>query len=220
MRWVRWPVGGLIALASLPAATLVAVSVLGPRSAFDARFLAVCAVPLYLLVGALIGGFRPMALAGAVALVACGGASVAVWQNASPANPKLYDYEGALRRINVLARPGDAVLLLPKFSAAGVDGDPVYDFYPVKPGVRVIETDRVVQRSPEGTRRNLVAVWQDVRRARPRWVFVIDDFADNPRGRAADRAAHAVLARRATRLTRLPYAHASVEIYRPSWSRP
>jgi 4-amino-4-deoxy-L-arabinose transferase-like glycosyltransferase len=219
MRRVGWPVGGLVALAALPAAALVAASVLGPRSAFDPRFLAVCAVPLYLLAGALLSLLPRAALACVVALLACAGAAGAVWQNTSPANPKLYDYEGALRGINALARPGDAVLLLPNFSAAGVDGEPVYDYYPLKRGVRAIETGRVVQRSPAGTRRNLVAVWQDVRRARPPRVFVIDDFADNPRGRAAARVAHAVLAARATRLARLPYAHASVEIYRPSWSR-
>ena len=219
MRKVRWPVGGLIALAALPAATLVTASVLGPRSAFDPRFLAVCAVPLYLLAGGLLGGLPRAAVVCVVGVLACGGAAAAVWQNSSPANPKLYDYEGALGRINALARPGDAVLLLPNFSAAGVDGEPVYDYYPLRHGVRAIETGRVVQRSAAGTRRNLAAVWQDVRRARPRRVFVIDDFADNPRGRAASRAAHAVLARHATRLVRLPYAHASVEIYRPSWSR-
>jgi mannosyltransferase len=219
MRRVRWPVGGLIALAALPAAALVAVSVLGPRSAFDPRFLAVCAVPLYLLAGGLLSVLPRPALACAIGLLACGGAAGAVWQNSSPANPKLYDYAGALERINALAQPGDAVLLLPNFSAAGVDGEPVYDYYPLAPGVRAIETGRVVQRSPAATRRNLAAAWQDVRRARPRRVFVIDDFADNPRGRAADRAAHAVLDGRATRVARLPYAHASVEIYVPAWSR-
>jgi hypothetical protein len=219
MRRVGWPVGGLLALAALPAAALVAASVLGPRSAFDPRFLAVCAVPLYLLAGGLLSGLPRIALTSAVALLACAGVAAAVWQNTSPANPKLYDYEGAIRRVNGLVRPGDAVLLLPNFSAAGVDGEPVYDYYPLEPGVRAIETGQVLQRSPESTRRSLIAVWQDVRRARPRRVFVIDDFADNPRGRAASRAAHAVLARRATRVARLPYAHASVEIYRPSWNR-
>ena len=168
MRRVRWPVGGLVLLAALPAATLVAASVLGPRSAFDPRFLAVCAVPLYLLAGGLLAGLPRAAAICVVAVLACGGAAAAVWQNSSPANPKLYDYEGAMRRINALARPGDVVLLLPNFSAAGVDGEPVYDYYPLAPGVRAIETGRVVQRSPAGTRRNLTAVWQDVRRARPR----------------------------------------------------
>jgi hypothetical protein len=152
-------------------------------------------------------------------VLACAGAAASVWQNSSPANPKLYDFEGALGRINALARPGDAVLLLPNFAAAGVDGEPVYDYYPLAPGVRAIETGHVVGRSAAGTRRNLVAVWQDVRRARPRRVFVIDTFADSPRGRAASRAARAVIASRATRVARLPYAHAGVDIYRPSWSR-
>jgi mannosyltransferase len=219
MRRVAWPVGGLAALAVLPAAALVAVSVLGPRSAFDPRFLAVCAVPLYLLAGGLLAGLPRAAPACVVAVLACAGAAGAVWQNTSPANPKLYDYEGAIGRINALARPGDAVLLLPDFSAAGVDGEPVYDYYPLRSGVRAIETGRVVQRSPAETRRNLVAVWQDVRRARPPRVFVIDDFADNPRGRASARVAHAALAARATRVARLPYAHTSVHVYVPSWSR-
>jgi uncharacterized membrane protein len=219
MRRVSWPVGGLIALAVLPAAALVAASVLGPRSAFDPRFLAVCTVPLYLLVGGLLGGLPRTALACLVAVLVCAGAAASVWQNGSPANPKLYDYEGALARINALAHPGDAVLLLPNFSAAGVDGEPVYDYYRLAPGVRAIETGHVVRRSFESTRRDLVAVWQDVRRARPRRVFVIDSFADNPRGRAASRATDAVLASRATRVARLPFAHAGVEIYRPSWSR-
>lgn len=218
MRVVRWPVAGLLALAALPAAVLVAVSVLGPRSAFDARFLAVCAVPLYLLGGALLAGLPRRALAGLGSVLMLAAVLGALWQNSSSANPKLYDYAGALEHVNAVARPGDAVLLLPNFSAAGNAGEPIYGYYQLRPGVRAIDTRRIVQGSPQATRRTLATVWESVVRARPERVFVIDGFATHGGGRASSAAARRFLTAQGPREGVVPFAQAAVHVYRPAWA--
>jgi hypothetical protein len=215
---VHWRAGGVLAMAALPAAVLVGFSVLGPRSVFDPRFLAVCTVPLYLLIGRLCAGLPgSSALRGAVgAGVVSMAIAAAVWQNASLGNPKLYDYAGAVSWINERADRGDAVLLLPNFSVAGVVGDPVFDYYRLRPGVRAIDTRTVGQRSGPSTRGGLEAAWASVQRARPGRVFVIDAFAEHERGREAADTATAFLRPRARLVDRVPLANATISVYTPS----
>jgi mannosyltransferase len=215
-----WRGAGVLALLALPAGFLVAVSVAGPRSVFDPRFLAVCVVPLYLLLGHLLPrrATRPMLLAGAAVIAAA--SATAVMQNHNPDNPKLYEFDKAVTTVNARANAGDAILLLPNFEAAGHAGDPLFDYYRPKPGLRIADTREVGQVSREQTRAALATTWERLRRQRPERVFVIDAFGDNRLAKRAGAAARDLLERHAVPLRTVRHAGATVRVYRPRWEQP
>jgi uncharacterized membrane protein len=211
---------GLLAVLALPAAVLVSFSVLGPRSVFDPRFLAVCAVPLYVLAGRLLAGLRGWMLGPAVGIVAAGAVGASLWQNTSRTNPKLYDYRQALAAINARARPGDAIMLMPNFAAAGVPGNPVFDYYRPRPGLAVIDTSRIGQATPAGTGRAVRDAWRQVQQMRPARVFTIDAFShDQERGRRAAATARGFLRYHARTLARVSLPNASVTEYLTYWGQ-
>ena len=214
---VAWPVAGLLTVLALPAASLVLVSLVGPRSVFDPRFLAVCVVPLYLLLGQIAetrgrGLWRGTGAAAVVALV-----SLAVVQNTSSANRKLYDFDGAMAVVNARAEQGDGLLLLPNFTSAGLAGDPVSAYYPPRPGLRVVNTTGVGQVDPQATRRALGGAWAALARSRPARIFVIDAFAANPKAIVAASAARTFLQKHTVQVARVDLPQMTVHILVPEW---
>jgi uncharacterized membrane protein len=216
---VGWRCAGVLLVAVVPVAVLLLASILGPRPVFDPRFLAVSAIPLYLLLGQLVLGASRRVAVGA-AVLAIGLAVALTQQEAGDAeNPKLYDFAGAVQTINRRADPGDTVMLLPNFSAAGHLADPVFSYYPPNDGLHVADTSRIGQVSPGATHEAIRQAWMDVERWRPRRVYVIDSFAESPRARAAADAARTFLRHRARQVERIPFPNAEVRVYAPRWKR-
>jgi uncharacterized membrane protein len=112
----------LLALVVVPMAALFVVGSM-KRDLFELRYFA-GAVPAMLLLGARIvtstvARRGPLLVSAAVASLAL---SVAlVDQQLNGANPRLYDFEGALAEIGRRAEPGDVVLFEPNYLAEVVD---------------------------------------------------------------------------------------------------
>ena len=112
----------LLAVAAVPAAVLFVVG-LEKRDLFELRYFAAAAPVGVLLVSRLITLLAPgrvavrAATALAVALLAVG----LVDQQLNGANPRLYDFRGALGEIRARAEPGDTVVYAPSYLASVVD---------------------------------------------------------------------------------------------------
>ncbi len=204
---VGWRGGGLLALIALPPAMLAASSWLGPRSAFDPRFVVVCAPPLCVAVAALAESVpRPRVAAAGLAAVAVLALAAGVRQGFDDANPKLYELREAVATANRLARPGDALVMVPQLNTA-VDGerslDPVTAYYRPAAPLRRLELDSTA---------DVAALW----RARPRRVLAIYGFeragGDTPAGRRT--AAQRRALERHSRATRtLRFANVTLRVH-------
>jgi hypothetical protein len=124
-----------------------------------------------------------------------------------------------VRAINARARPGDAVVLLPNYQAAGTMGQPVFDYYRPKAGLRIPAAYTVGQGDGAATRRSMDGVWRALARDRPGRVFVIDAFSRNPQTATTAGAARQFLRARSRKLDVIPFTHATVRVLRPDWSR-
>ncbi len=215
---MRWRQAGLIVLFVLPPLLLAAVSLLAPRSAFDSRYLTVCAAPLYVLAGGAWGsvpGARLRVLLGT--LLVTGAALLAVWQSHDPSNPRLFELREAVGAVNALARPGDAVMLVPQVNE--LEGrEPVLAHYRPRPGLQVVDT------SPGG-RAGTVApaqMWRRLGPERARRVFVVYGFdalvysvrdARVLTGSGLAQAYDRYLTERSAHVARLVYANVNVRAY-------
>jgi 4-amino-4-deoxy-L-arabinose transferase-like glycosyltransferase len=221
---VRWRAGGVVALLLLPPFMLVSLSLLAPRSAFDSRYLTVCAAPLYVVSGWAWTWLRNRRLRVVIGLALVAAAMAgAVWQNHDPSNPKLYQLREALTAINALARPGDAVMLVPQVNELG-GRDPVLSFYRPAPGVRSVDT------SPDGEPGTVAPeeTWRRARRTRPERLFVVYGFnalvyslgdARVLTGSGLSVRYDRFLAARGRRVGTLRYANVTVGVYAPDWGR-
>jgi Dolichyl-phosphate-mannose-protein mannosyltransferase len=143
----------LLALVVVPMAALFVVGSI-KRDLFELRYFA-GAVPALLLLGARVVTSTvrrrgPLLLSAAVAATAL---SIAlVDQQLNGANPRLYDFEGALAEIAERAEPGDVVLYEPEYLAdvvdyyaPGVEARPVGSAVPgADRTVFVLATERVI----------------------------------------------------------------------------
>lgn len=176
-----WPLGILLALLLLgrgrsPRVALVAACAILPALAlfglglakpflFEIRYFA-GSVPLLLvlLAGAVTrwAPTRALAVAATVALAGTLGVAAAD-QQVNRSNPRLYDFQGALARIEDEVRPGDRVVFAPQYIA------PVVGYYSASLGATPVEDG---------------LPGKDARR-----VFVIASFLDKPAAREEVRAA-------------------------------
>jgi len=219
---MRWRAGGLLCLVLGPPLGLVLISLATDRSAFDSRYLTVCAAPLYVLAGwlwARLVGPRARPVLGALAVVAAVG--LTVWQNHDPGNPKLYELREAMQTVNAFARPGDAMMIAPQVNELG-GRDPVVNYYEPRRGLRYVDT------SPAGRAGVVPAetMWNRVSRTRPRRIFVLYGFDslvyETPDGAVAtgdgvSAAYDRYLDERSRRVARLDYANVTLKVYAPRW---
>ncbi len=198
-----------------PPIGLLLISAVGDRSAFDSRYLTVCVAPLYVMSGWLWSrlvrpGLRPVA--GAVAVAAA--IALTLWQNQDPDNPKLYELREAMQTVNAMARPGDAVMIVPQHNELG-GKDPVIEFYEPRDGLRYVDT------SPP-SRRGVVPpeeMWTRVSRTEPGQLFVLygPSTLDETREDDASTTYDGFISSKSRQLTRLDYANVSVKVYAPRW---
>jgi hypothetical protein len=184
-----WPVGILVCLLLLgrgrsPGTLLVAACAVVPAAAlylvgevkpflFEIRYFAALApLGVLLLARAATAWTRgAVAAATATAVLAASFAVAAADQEVNRANPRIYDFDGALARVRAEARPGDVVLYEPSYLRE------VVGYYAGDLRTRPLadELDRVA--GPTGR------------------VFVLASFLDQPAERAAVRDARRALAR-------------------------
>lgn len=209
-----WRTIGVVAVLVIPPLTLAAASLLLGHSAFDSRYLAVCAAPLYVLGGWLFGVLVPSrARRPAGALLIAAAVTATLWQNSDPGNPKLYDLKEAVAMVNRDARPGDAVLLVPQNNEAS-GREPILSYYPPAAGVRVVDT---VPKGLPGTVPPS-ATWTRLQALRPTRVFVISPVYDRrSTGAHAARTYDDYLSARALKFTTAQFANVSVRGYAPVW---
>lgn len=95
------------------------------RDLFELRYFAVAAPLLVLLMARVVtAGFRRNALRVAATCVIAGSLLVgAIDQQTNGANPRIYDFRGALSAISEIARPGDTVVYAPRYL------EPVMSYY-------------------------------------------------------------------------------------------
>jgi len=218
-----WRGSGLAVLLLLPPLVLIAVSLLAPRSAFDSRYLTVCAAPLYLLAGRAFADLpgRRVRVALALALAAAGMAT-AVWQNYDRSNPKLYELREAMASVNEFGRPGDALMLVPQVNELG-SRDPVLNYYRPAAGLRVVDTSLdggpAIVAPPD--------MWRRLRATRPERVFVVYGFnaltyssqSGVLTGGGLSSAYDSYLADRSRMVGSLRYANVTLRVYAPSWRK-
>jgi hypothetical protein len=210
-----WRTIGVVAVLVIPPLTLAGASLLLGNSAFDSRYLAVCAAPLYLLGGWLFGVLVPrQARTAAGALLIAAAVTATLWQNGDPGNPKLYDLKQALATVNRVAQPGDAVMLVPQNNE--VSGrEPILSYYRLAAGVHIVDT------VPDGRAGSVApaVTWARVRALRPAHVFVVTPvYGRRSSGAKAARTYDDYLSARALRFTTVQFANVSVRGYAPAWS--
>ncbi len=219
---MRWRAAGLLILVIGPPVGLILISILAERSAFDSRYLTVCAAPLYVMSGWLWTRLvqpRLRPLVGAVMVAAAIGLSL--WQNHDPANPKLYELREAMQTVNAFARPGDAVMVVPQVNELGGQ-DPVINYYEPRDGLRYVDT------SPEG-RAGVVppeTMWERVSQTKPDRVFVLYGFdslayatneGELATGDGLSAAYDGFLDAKSRPIAHLNYANVVVKVYAPRW---
>ena len=146
----------LFALALVPVVTLFVAGFV-KREVFEVRYFASVVPMLLLLLARAATGMRHRgpALALTGALLVSFGVALAD-QQLSPANPRQYDFRGALEEIRSEARPGDLILYAPGSLR------PVVDYYAPE-----------VEAEP-------IPVLDEEARAQEGRVFVLASFLDNP----------------------------------------
>lgn len=142
----------LAGLIVVPIAALFAIGSM-KRDLFELRYFS-GAVPAMLLLSArfVTAATRRRAAATVAATVLISAMAVGlVDQQLNGANPRLYDFEGAFRRIEQVAGPDDVVLYEPsylgdvvEYYAPGIDSRPVGSEVPDDVTVWVVSTDRIV----------------------------------------------------------------------------
>jgi hypothetical protein len=209
-----WRTIGVVAVLAMPPLTLAAASLLLGHSAFDSRYLTVCAAPLFLLGGWLFGVLVPSRARGPVgALVIATLVATTLWQNGDPSNPKLYDLKAAIATVNREARPGDAVLLVPQNNEAS-GREPILSYYHLAAGVQVVHT---VPKAGVGTV-SPSATWARVEALRSAHVFIVSPiYGTGSAGADAARTYDDYLSARAVMFTTAQFANVSVRGYAPVW---
>jgi uncharacterized membrane protein len=219
---MHWRVAGLLTLVIGPPVGLILISIVAERSAFDSRYLTVCAAPLYVVSGWLWTRLvqpRLRPVVGAVMVAAAVGLSL--WQNHDPANPKLYELREAMQTVNNYARPGDAVMIVPQVNELGGQ-DPVTNYYEPRAGLRYVDT------SPEGRAGVVPAetMWERVSQTKPERIFVLYGFnslayetaeGELATGDGVSAAYDGFLDTKSRQIARLNYANVTVKVYAPRW---
>ncbi|MFZ0251167.1 MAG: glycosyltransferase family 39 protein [Acidimicrobiales bacterium] len=159
-----WPLGMLFALVMLGrrhqrATTLLVLAVLGPgvalfalglvkRDLFDIRYLSTTVPVLFVLLARLLTAIprRTLALAGVTTLVLMSLAAGLIDQQYNGANPRTYDFNGALASVEAEARPGDVVYYDP------VDLNQVVGYY----APHLVLEPLSAQPPPRGNRRMFI----------------------------------------------------------------
>ncbi len=219
---MQWRVAGLLTLVVGPPVGLILISVFAERSAFDSRYLTVCAAPLYVASGWLWTRLvQPRLRPVTGALMVAGAIALTIWQNHDPANPKLYELREAMESVNSFARPGDAVMIVPQVNELG-GRDPVINYYKPREGLRYVDT------SPEG-RAGVVppaAMWDRVSETEPERIFVLYGFnslayetneGELATGDGVSAAYDGFLDTKSRQVARLNYANVTVKVYAPRW---
>ncbi len=219
---MKWRVAGLLTLVAGPPLGLIMISIFADRSAFDSRYLTVCVAPLYVLSGWLwvrLVQPRLRPLVGSVMVAAA--IALTIWQNNDPANPKLYELREAMQTVNSLARPGDAVMIVPQVNELG-GKDPVINYYEPREGLRYVDT------SPQG-RAGVVPpeqMWDRMSRTKPERIFVLYGFdslayetsdGELSTGDGLSASYDGFLDAKSRSLNRFDYANVSVQVYAPRW---
>lgn len=142
--WSR-DTASLVAIAVVPMAALYALGV-AKRNLFEIRYLAGIAPALIVLSSRVVAvGFRArrsrIAAAGVLSLTLVAGL---IDQQVNGANPRLYDFRGALAQVESIARDGDRVLYAPAYL------EPIVSYYSPQLDARRLgktvprDTDRVI----------------------------------------------------------------------------
>lgn len=203
-----WRTAGLAVLILLPPTMLVLASAVAGHSVFDPRYLTVGTAPLYLLVGRGLAGLGTRRIgAVAVALLLTGASVLALRQAHDPENPRLFELRDALAAANRIAQPGDALVLVPQFTVAGLPRDPVLAYYPPSSRLRVIST--VSDRSPP-------SAWRRARAAGARRVILLTSFdgPGAPVGFVSPRAFTRYLNSKGQRIRRTPFTNVTLSVFR------
>jgi uncharacterized membrane protein len=181
----------LVTVAVLPAIALTALAFFQPFI-FELRF-NLTAVPMIMLLGARVASAVPVSRAGRFALVGAVSATLlagAADQQFNGANPRLYDFKGALGEVNERAQPGDVILYQPYFL------NNVIEYY-----------------SPDIEARNGSAPQPGELQTAPE-IFVLRSFSDDPAAVRATDATLATLRQSRTQVERIDKSQVKVWVFR------